>query len=341
MAPAPARPLPTLFITGALGYIAGTFLTVLKRSQPSILVRALVRDAAQGEKLSDFYGWTVTPVIGELEDLEFLKAEASKADIVIQGCGDKRDAVLALMEGTTLNSKHNSNKTAERPIFIQISGASNVGHSILGEKSPRVWSDIDDWDDLLKLEETRISVGTDNAIRKLSSEKNIRSLTLAPPTILGRGLGAGKTETFQKIWYDAIVENGAAFVGGAGTNVWSTISIEDLGRACVFLLEEAQKGDKSRVQFGHNGYHFIEAFDLPIMDRARTGGERLYREGKIATPEVEVKTIEEIETKFGVYSAYLCASSSLIRADKLRGLGWEPVDLDWKRMVQEAPGYRI
>jgi nucleoside-diphosphate-sugar epimerase len=93
----------------------------------------------------------------------------------------------------------------------------------------------------LGLEGTRLSIGTDNAIRKFASEKNGRSLILSPPTILGRGLGAGRTETHQCTMYDIILKNGAASLGGAGTNAWSTISIKDLGRACVLLLEEARK----------------------------------------------------------------------------------------------------
>jgi nucleoside-diphosphate-sugar epimerase len=282
----PPEPLPTLFITGAHGYIGGTFLTVLKRSQPSILVRALVRDSAQADALSSFYGWTVTPVIGKLEDLEFLKQEAAAADIVIQGSGDNRDAVLALMEGVALNPKNKSEKTIERPIFIQISGASSVGHNVLGENSPRVWSDVADWNDMLKLEETRTSVGTDKAIRKLSVKKNIRALTLSPPTIIGRGLGAGRTETHQRTMYDIVLKNGAAFLGGAGTNAWSTMSIEDLGRACVFLLEEARKGDESRMQFGQDGYYFIEGFELSacgqgegMREEAVQGGQDFHVRG--------------------------------------------------------------
>lgn len=339
MSPTPPNPLPILFITGALGYIGGTFLTVLKRSQPSILVRALVRDSTQAELLTNFYGWTVTPIIGKLEDLELLKIEASKADIVIQAAGDHTEAVLALLQGTTLNPKHLSKEFIRRPLFIQISGASNVSYAILGEKSPKIWSDIEHWDDLLALPESAISVRTDNAIRALSVSQNIRSLTLAPPTILGRGLGAGRTETFQRLLYDNVLKNGAAFLGGAGTNVWSTISIEDLGRACVFLLEEAQK-EGSKVQFGQNGYYFITAFNLSLRERMEAIGARLYREGLIPTKKIEMKSIEEVEGQFGVFGKYLAASSSLVKADKLAALGWEAVDLEWLRLVQEAPGYR-
>ncbi|CAI6336278.1 unnamed protein product [Periconia digitata] len=336
--------LPTLFITGALGYIGGTFLTVLKRSHPSILVRALVRDESQAETLSSFYGWTVTPVIGRLDDLKYIQEEASKADIVIQATGDNREAVMALLNGTTKNPKHQSADIKERPIFMHIAGASNVGYSKLGENSPRVWSDVDDWEDIKALDETRIGVRTDNAIRKFSAENNVRALVLSPPTILGRGLGAGKTETHQRTMYDLILEKGSVFLGGAGTNAWSTISIEDLGRACVFLLNEAMKGNDSHIELGENGYYFIEAFELSLAERAKAFAERLYSEGKIATSEVGLKTMEEFHEdfgNFGEFASYLFCSSSRVKADKLRKLGWRPVDYDWLRMVQEAPGYRI
>lgn len=79
--------LLSLFITGAHGHIEGTFLAVLKRSQPSILIRGLVRDSAQADTLSNFYGWTVTPVIGVLDDVDMFRQEAATADIVIQACG--------------------------------------------------------------------------------------------------------------------------------------------------------------------------------------------------------------------------------------------------------------
>jgi hypothetical protein len=87
--------------------------------------------------------------------------------------------------------------------------------------------------------------------------------------------------------YDIILKNGAASLGGAGTNAWSTISIKDLGRACVLLLEEARKRDESRLQCGQNGYYFIEAFELSLTDRAKACMGRLYKEGKISMPGVQ------------------------------------------------------
>ncbi|KAF2812699.1 uncharacterized protein BDZ99DRAFT_272190 [Mytilinidion resinicola] len=164
--------------------------------------------------------------------------------------------------------------------------------------------------------------------------------TLSPNVLLGRGLGAEKAEIFPKLQYENVPKNGAAFLRGKGENVWSSMSIEDLGRACMFFLEEAQKGDKCRLRLRQNGYYFITAFDLSAADRTKAWEQRLYAQRLISTPEVQVKTIEEIGARFGPFEPVLAASSSLIRADKLRKLGWDPVDFDWVRLVQEAPGAR-
>lgn len=94
------------------------------------------------------------------------------------------------------------------------------------------------------------------------------------------------------------------------------------------------------MQFGQNGYYFITAFNLSLRERMEAIGARLYREGLIPTKKIEMKSIEEVEGQFGVFGKYLAASSSLVKADKLAALGWEAVDLEWLRLVQEAPGYR-
>jgi UDP-glucose 4-epimerase len=111
----PTAPLPTLFIMGALGYIGSTFLTVLKRPQPSILVWAIVRNGEQTDTLSKFYGWTVTPVIGRLNDELLLKQEAAKSHIVVQASDYNRNTVLVLVEGVAENPKHSYEKTIEWP----------------------------------------------------------------------------------------------------------------------------------------------------------------------------------------------------------------------------------
>ncbi|OBT60807.1 hypothetical protein VE03_09902 [Pseudogymnoascus sp. 23342-1-I1] len=332
--------LPSFFLIGASGYIGGTFLTFLTKAHPELSIRALVRSEEHADVLRNFYGSAVTPVIGSLEDSDLLRLEASKASIIVQAAPGVDTAIAALIEGATLNPSNKSAKESDRPVFVHISGSSNISHPVLGELLPRVYSDVDDLADILALDPRRIQVPYENAIRALSKEKNVRSVIISPPTILGHGKGAIKTETFQVGWYNAIIENGASFLLGKGTNVWSTVSISDLGRAILFIIDEILKGEQSRIEYGDSGYYWVEAFEVSLMDRAKAIGERLFEEEKIETPDVEFKSLEEVTSKWSVYMGYLVGSSSRIKADKLKALGWKPLDFDWKVLVEEKGGKR-
>lgn len=332
--------LPSLFLTGASGYIGGTFLTFLTKAHPTMSIRALVRSEEQADVLRKFYGSAVTSVIGSLEDSDLLHAEGSKASIIVQAGPGMDTAIAALIEGAALNPSNKSAKESDRPVFVHISGSSNISHPVLGELLPHVYSDVDDLAKILALDPSRLQVPLDNAVRSLSKEKNVRAVIISPPTILGHGKGAIKTEKFQVGWYNAIVENGASFLLGKGTNSWSTVSISDLGRAILFVIDEILEGERSRLEYGDSGYYFVEAFEVSLMDRAKAIGERLFKEGKIGTPDVELKTLEEVTSKWSVYMGYLIGSSSRIKADRLKALGWKPLDFDWKALVEEKGGKR-
>ncbi|KFY34390.1 hypothetical protein V494_06805 [Pseudogymnoascus sp. VKM F-4513 (FW-928)] len=332
--------LPTLFLIGASGYIGGTFLTFLTKAHPTMSIRALVRTEKQAEILRSFYGTAIEPVIGSLEDSDLLRIEASKANIVVQAAPALETAITALTEGAALNPSNKSPRRSERPVIVHISGSSNISHPVLGDLLPRVYSDVDDLAEILTLDPGRIQVPFENAIRRLSKENNVQSVIISPPTILGHGKGAIKTETFQVGWYNAIIENGASFLLGNGTNVWSTVSISDLGRAILFVIDEILKGEQSRIEYGDSGYYWVEAFEVSLMDRARAIGERLFKEGKIGTPDVELKTLEDVTARWSVYMGYLIGSSSRIKADRLKALGWKPLDFDWKSLVEEKGGKR-
>ena len=92
------------------------------------------------------------------------------------------------------------------------------------------------------------------------------------------------------------------------------------------------KGKESRVQFGKNGYYFIEAFKSSLEDREKACAGRWYRESKIPTSKVQLRSVEDIQSQFRDFVNYLFCSSSPAKADKLRGIGWEPIDLDWLHM---------
>lgn len=330
---------PALLIAGATGYIAGTFLTEFHHAHPSIPVRCIVRDGSQAALITNLYSSNVTPIVGSLSDAAFLQREAAKASVVINGTGPNGDAIQALIEGLAKNPLNAAAKASEKPVFCHISGTSNVTHYVLGEASPHIWNDLTEYEELMSLDESHKQVKSDNIVRRVSKELNVNSLILSPPTILGHGTGPGKKETVQTLWYDAIVEAGAPFLLGKGENIWSVVSVRDLGKAILFLVDCVL--DRSeKLEFGHRGYYFIEALEVSLMDRAKAIGKRLTIEGKFQSAEVRLFSEEAITKRHGPFFSYLLGSSSRVRADRLRSLGWQPTELDWKALVEEHGGHR-
>jgi nucleoside-diphosphate-sugar epimerase len=328
---------PSLLIAGATGYITGTFLTYFHEAHPEIPVRCIVRDTKRAELIANRYSSSVIPVIGSLDDTVFLQNEASKASIVVNGTGQNGEAVQALIEGLAKNPLNST--TSEKPVFLHISGTGIVTHDVLGVASPRVWNDSSDYNELMRIDESHSQVKTDNVVRRVGKELAVKTLILSPPTILGRGTGPGAQETVQYLWYNAIVDKGAPFLLGKGENVWSTVSVRDLGKAILFVIDLVLEGS-NKLEFGDRGYYFVEAFELSLMDRAKAVGERLVKEGKIESADVRFFGEEDIVKEHGPLFAYILGSSSRVRADRLKELGWRPTEFDWKALVEEHGGQR-
>ncbi|CAM1510728.1 Fc.00g034110.m01.CDS01 [Cosmosporella sp. VM-42] len=306
----------SIFITGAGGYIAGTFLTVFVEAHPTTPVRALVRSDNQAERLRSFYvGKSVEPVVGPLEDTALLSTKVAQATIVVQGCGDHLHGIKALLEGV-------------------------LEHQSAKKEFGNFYSDIEDSDEILALAPERTRVPIENTIHSFSDENNVKTVILAPCTILGHGAGALRTETHQPLWYNAIIDNGAPSLVGKGENAWSVVPVKDLGRAITFVVGEALKEGNGRLEFGRRGHYFIESFEASLRERAQAVAIRLVTQGNLTTSEVQMLDVKYANDRWGDFMGYLVGSGSRCRADKLKTLGWKPQDLDWKPLVEEVGGKR-
>lgn len=112
--------------------------------------------------------------------------------------------------------------------------------------------------------------------------------------------------------------------------------INNLSKAIIFLIEKVLiYREESCKLLGINieGYYFVSAGDLSIIDRVRTISERLGL-GDIKTVSVEAaKQIYPLG-----HIMWGCGERT--RADKLAQLGWEPKDVDWKSLMEEEGGHR-
>ena len=73
----------TIFITGISGYIGGQFLHDVSKKHPEYQIRGLVRTEEQQKKIASKYP-SVQTIIGDLDTAAILKAEATKADVILR-----------------------------------------------------------------------------------------------------------------------------------------------------------------------------------------------------------------------------------------------------------------
>ncbi|KAI9723082.1 MAG: hypothetical protein M1828_004330 [Chrysothrix sp. TS-e1954] len=325
---------PSLFLVGATGYIGGSLLTHLLKTHEDWHITCLVRSSAQESTLRELSP-NVSSVVGSLDTLDVLRAEASKADIVVN-CSDcdKEAGILALVDGTIERQK----VTDVKPLIVQVSGtASLVDRPVsYGAKVDRVRSDVDDIDEILAFDPSnRLHVKVDQAFMSKCDESGVRDVLLAPGAVFGRGTGPFKKQTYVSILYEAIAGRGRPFVVGEGESRWSASSVRDAASAIAFFLEEGIKAPEAcRLRFGRRGFYFIESFEMRTREWALEAAGRLVDLGRIKNLDVESLTVEEAG-KSHPFLASLIGTSSRCRADRLKALGWMPAHQDWKPLMKE------
>ena len=342
---------PKIFLLGATGFVGGQVLPHLLRLSPKPQVTAIVRQSSQAETLRAAYP-TVDFVIGNFGDTALLAAKAAAADIVLQaGDADNQPAMLALVEGIAQGMRAAKEEAAlgtrSEPALITVSGTASLVNSayLRGDADPKVWSDRDDAAALRTLPPERIHVGVERAVEAAAKAQGVRSVVLAPGAIFGRSASLFHPETFPHTLYEEMAKYGRVAVVGAGENRWGWVSVRDCADAIVFVVEEVlagQRGGECRVEFGERGYYFVGAGEISMLKRASAASQRLSREGKVQTAEVEHVESEGLSrVSPSRLFAMAMRSNSRFRADRLDDLGWKPADTDWKPLMEEASGERL
>lgn len=116
-----------VFITGASGYIGSSVAARL--ASQGHAVRGLIRNATRADELR---AHGIEPVLGTLDDVTLLEAEACNSDAVINDANsDDADAVEALLRGLEGSGKR----------FVHTSGSSLVGDEAMGEPSDAIFTE--------------------------------------------------------------------------------------------------------------------------------------------------------------------------------------------------------
>ena len=90
---------------------------------------------------------------------------------------------------------------------------------------------------------------------------------------------------------------------------------------------------RERLGVNQNGYYFVRAGDLSMIERAKAVNKRL---GLGEVESVSVEAAKDIHP-FG-HIMWGCGERT--RAAKLAELGWTPKETDWRLLMEEQGGQR-
>lgn len=322
-----------VFITGVTGYVGGTVLTDLTKTNPgSLALTVLVRTQAQATTINEVHP-RVTTLVGDFNSHELLVSAASEADVVLHIAGDFENGIFSLLEGV---GKHPPGKR----IFIHTTGSANLidPKLPLGLNAPKRYSDVSDYAEIMAFPDERWHIPLEHKLIKTSIDKDIKTVILAPAQIYGRGSGTGSISTHSSEYARQVLKRGRGFLLGNGSNAWSGSSVGDVSSAIIFVLEETfqelWKHGGGKIEYGWNGYYFIEAGECSMRERAEIILPYLKELGAIESVEIDELSTEEVD-KMSPIASVIFGTSSRSKADRLLALGWKPRD-DWRSKMKEA-----
>jgi nucleoside-diphosphate-sugar epimerase len=278
-----------IFLTGANGFIGGAVAVALIAAGHR--VRGLVRNTAKAELVT---ANGIEAVVGSLDDVELLQAEARAADATINAASsDHRGAVEGLIAAMSGSGKS----------FIHSSGSSIVADLAIGEPSERIFCEATPVE---PLPEKAARVAIDQLVLAASG---IRSMVLCNAMIYGHALGPPA----ESVQIPALVRqakaSGVARYVGRGLNRWSNVHIADVAALYVLALAKAPAGTFMYVESGEEALGEIAS---AIAARLDLGPAQSW-------------SPEEAIAVWGRNLAVLSlASNSRVRGRAAVELGWAP-----------------
>lgn len=190
------------------------------------------------------------------------------------GDSDHEPSINALITGLV--------KRSEPSFLIHLSGTGIVADwhdpTYLGTLNPKIWSDIENLDEITSRPDGELHRNVDKIIQKAATEHGdkLKTAIMCPPDIYGRGRGPGRTQSaYIPFFCNEIKKVGAAFYAGDGTNARSWVHIDDLMTLYLSLVEAAAVGGKG-ADWGREVVspkpfsHSYSDFDIGLLLRCYT-----------------------------------------------------------------------
>jgi nucleoside-diphosphate-sugar epimerase len=279
-----------IFLTGASGFIGGAVALALIAAGHR--VRGLVRSRAKADVVA---AHGIEAVVGSLDDVTVLQAEARAADAVVNAASsDHRGAVEAFIASMSGSGKP----------FLHSSGSSIVADLAMGEPSDRIF---DEATPVEPLPERAARVAID---RLVLAAAGIRSVVLCNTMIYGNVLGLPT----QSVQIPALVRqakaSGVVRYIGRGLNRWSNVHIADVAALYELALAKAPAGT----------FMYVESGEEAVGEIAKAIAVRLGLGGASQS-----WSAEEAIAVWGRNLAVLSlGSNSRVRGKAAVELGWSP-----------------
>lgn len=256
-----------ILLTGATGYIGGTVLDHLIRSEePSIrplTIDVLVRDDKAVEVLHKAYGNRVKPILWTgFADVPFVTETAANYDIIINaGTGFAADGAGALVRG--LARRSSAAPALPAPWIIHTSGCTNLADRPLTRDAHphRAWDDADSRAvyEFLQAEDARDPYPQRTAelgVLAGAGEAGVNAVSLNSPCIFGTGTGLFNTQGFIiPLFMRYVLRHGHGFKLNETAN-FDWVHVRDLAGVYVLLVRAVlERGDHGvgYIPTGENG----------------------------------------------------------------------------------------
>lgn len=236
----------TVFLVGP-GFIGSTLLVHLKEKRPDLHLTALTRRDEQAQELKQL---GVEPVRGSLDDVDIIKNNAAKADIIFHtATADHPISALAIVDGI----KSRSDVKTRKVIYIHTSGNDELVHSakgLAGESTEK--RTLSDAKGDQVLENGRILPNSyhrqvDGPLRdslfneQAEKEYNVSTTIMMPPLIYGVSPEPWKRISIQTpMLTQAMLKAGLVTLPDDFKGSWNNVSVHDLSQAYTTLLAQLE-----------------------------------------------------------------------------------------------------
>lgn len=256
-----------ILLTGATGYVGGTILDHLVKSQaPSfkaVTVDLLVRTEEAAAKLREAYGDRVNPILwpGGLTNIPFITETAANYDLIINtGSGFVADGAKAFIHGLARRVKPGQ----PAPWLLHISGCTNLSDRPITQTAypDRVWHDADGnavYEGIKSMDEADPypQRTTEIGVLTAAEETGVKAISLNTPLIFGEGTGLfNKQGLVVPMLIRYVVERGYGFKLLETAN-FDWVHVEDLADAYLILAQRILEGrGVEEIPSGKNGIIF-------------------------------------------------------------------------------------